>query len=87
MLFMTIYTCQPENRNELFKRVRERVAVPRGIKFIGSWIDFGETRGFSVYETEDIQAIVSLHLYYSDLVKMDTFPVSEVDLAIENISN
>ena len=60
MLFMTIYTWEPAQRNELIKRRLEKgLAFPKGLKVIGEWTDLTGGRGFMLFETEDPKVLMA----------------------------
>lgn len=48
MLFMDIWTWEPERRNEMEKRWAEW-KYPEGIKVIGEWFDLTGNRFFLLY--------------------------------------
>ena len=80
MLFMTIYTYEPEQRNEIFKRRLERGTGAReGIKIIGEWSYLGGHKGFMLFEANDPKVIIGMTMAWSDLMKFDTVPVLEID--------
>jgi uncharacterized protein with GYD domain len=80
MLFMTIYTYEPGQRNEIVKRRLERgTVVPEGVKVIGEWSYIGGGRGFMVLEAQDPKVIMATTLAWSDLIKFETLPVMETE--------
>jgi hypothetical protein len=80
MLFMSIYTYQPGQRNEIIKRRLERgTAVPEGVKVIGEWTDIGGHRGFMVFEAQDPKVIMGTTLAWSDLLEFEIVPVIETE--------
>jgi hypothetical protein len=80
MLFMTIYTYEPGQRNEIVKRRLERGTVaPEGVKVIGDWSYLGGGRGFMVFEAQDPNVMMATTLAWSDLIKFETIPVMETE--------
>jgi uncharacterized protein with GYD domain len=80
MLFMTIYTYEPGQRNEIVKRRLERgTVVSEGVKVIGEWSYIGGGRGFMVLEAQDPKVIMATTLAWSDLIKFETLPVMETE--------
>jgi hypothetical protein len=84
MHFMTIYTYEPARRNEIVKRRKERgPLVPEGVKVIGEWSYTDGGRGFIVFEAKDAKVIEPPALAWSDLVKLETLPVTEPEEAMK----
>jgi len=80
MLFMTVYTYEPGQRNEIVKRRLERgTVVSEGVKVIGEWSYIGGGRGFMVLEAQDPKVIMATTLAWSDLIKFETLPVMETE--------
>jgi len=78
MLFMNIYTWEPGQRNELFKRRMERGnALSDGVKLVGEWTDLGGGRGFLLIESNDPRACMASTNVWSDLMKTEPIPVIE----------
>lgn len=80
MLFMIIYTYEPEQRNETTKRRlhRQRV-IPEGMKVIGEWSFIGGGRGFMVLDAGDPKLLLRTFSAWSDLLKFEVFPVIETE--------
>ena len=84
MLFMTIYTYEPGQQNEIAKRRLEKgTVVPEGVKVIGEWSHVGGGRGFIVFEAKDSKVMEAATLAWSDLIKFETFPVKEPEEAMK----
>ena len=78
MLFLTIYTWEPEKRDVITKRRAEKGnMVPKGVKIIGEWTDLGGGRGFMLFETAEPK--IEWTLAWSDLMKMDVIPVVDTE--------
>ena len=74
MLFLVIYTWEPEKRDEIIKgRVEKGNMAPEGIKVLGEWTDLGGARGFMLYETAEPSIVWTMA--WSDLMNMDVIPV------------
>ena len=83
MLFMFVGTWEPWATKELQERVTKKgFILPEGIKFSPLWADWGGNRVFCMFETDDIKPIQEVHLYYNDLMKVETFPVVEVEMEV-----
>ena len=80
MLFMTTYTFEPGQMNEVIKRRLERGNVaPEGIKVIGEWVYPGALKGFMLCEVSDSKAMVRVFMPWTDLMKFETVPVVEAE--------
>ena len=76
MLFMSIYTWKPGQRNGLLTRRMEKGDfVAKGMKVVGEWTDLGGGRGFMLYESNDPKAMMATALGWTDLMEIDTIPV------------
>ena len=80
MLFMSIVTWEPEKRDEVIKRFKEKGAMTLpGRKVIGTWNAIGGNRVFRLVEIEDPKALVAAAVAWSDLVKIEEIPVIETE--------
>jgi hypothetical protein len=80
MLFMTVFTYPPANRNEVVKRRLDQGAlVPEGIKVLGEWSYTGSGRVFRLIEASDAASAFKGAYAWSDLGTVDTYPVMETD--------
>ncbi len=85
MLFMTIFTYQPERRNEVIKRRLEKGAlVPQGMQVIGEWSDIGGGRVFRLVSVDDPVAAVTAAGAWSDLGKYEIVPVMESEESLRH---
>ena len=76
MLFMSIYTYEPGNRDAIIKRRAEKGAMlPPGIKVLGEWSSMAGLRVFRLVEAEDPKAFVAAAMAWTDLGKLETYPV------------
>ena len=76
MLFMTIYTFEPENREAVIKRRAEKGAlVQAGAKIVGEWSSIVGHRVFRLVEVEDPRAMLAATAAWADLGKIEAFPV------------
>jgi len=80
MLFMIVYTYEPEQRNETTKRrLHQQRVIPEGMKVIGEWSFLGGGRGFMVLEVQDSKLLLKAFSAWSDLLKFEVFPVIETE--------
>lgn len=86
MLFMTIYTYKPGQRNEVLKRRQEKwLGFIEGVKVIDEWIDLGGGRGFTLIESSDSKGAMASTMVWSDLMKMEVVPVIETAELLEGL--
>jgi hypothetical protein len=80
MLFMTIYTWEPAQRNEIVKRRLETgLTISKETKVIGEWTDLGGGRGFLLFETGDPKVMIEATMRWSDLMEFETVPVIQTE--------
>ena len=76
MLFMTIFTYEPGNRDAVIKRRVEKGAmVPPGSKIVGEWSALTGGRVFRLVEVEDPRSMAGAAAAWADLGKIETIPV------------
>ena len=80
MLFMALFSYEPDKRDEVFKRVSEKgMMKPEGVKLIGHWDALQVGRGFGVWEAEDPKDVWAFHHAWSDLLKIEIVPIMETE--------
>jgi hypothetical protein len=80
MLFMTIYTFEPANRDAIIKRRAEKgPMVPAGAKIVGEWSSLVGHRVFRLVEVDDPRAMLAATYAVSDLGKIEAFPVMPME--------
>ena len=80
MLFMTVYTYPPANRDEVIKRRLEKgPQLPPEVKTLGEWSYIGSGRVFRLIEASDAASAFKGSYAWSDLGTVETYPVMEVD--------
>jgi hypothetical protein len=85
MLYMTIFTYEPEKRNEVMKRRLEKGAmVPQGMRVIGEWSAIGGGRVFRLVQVENPLAAVAAAGAWSDLGKYEIVPVMDSEEAMRH---
>lgn len=79
MLLLDITTFEPEKTVEVNKRWEqvESMDFPEGLKIAGQWFDAGGARVFTLYDVETIEDYMAYNLPFSDLCKVEVFPVIE----------
>ena len=80
MLFVNIYSYDPDKRDKIIARRLEKGRMfPKGIKVLGEWSAIGGSMGVIVCETDDPKALAQASLAWSDLLKSDIFPVLKTE--------
>jgi len=76
MLFVSLYSIPPENRNAAQEKFKQAGGgPPPGVKMIGRWHSAGGNRGVTIFEADDIQAVAQWAQQWSDLISFDIYPV------------
>jgi hypothetical protein len=84
MLFMTIYTYKPSNRDAVIKRRHEKgTQLPPEVKLVGEWSYTGGGRVFRLIDASDAAAAFKASYAWSDLGTIETYPVLEVDAVMK----
>ncbi len=79
MLFMSIFTYEPDKRDEILKRRAEGVFTPEGAKFVGQWSSTAGGRAFTLFELDDPLVAAQWSMVWNDLGKFEVFPVVDTD--------
>ena len=80
MLFMSVYTYEPAQRDEVIKRRAEKGAMaPPGMKIIGEWSDVTGGRVFRLVEVDDPRVMLGASAAWADLGKVESVPVMETE--------
>jgi hypothetical protein len=86
MLFMTIYTYKPANRDAVITRRLEKGSqLPPEVKSVGEWSYTGGGRVFRLIEASDAAAAFKASYPWSDLGTIETYPVIEVDAVMKMV--
>jgi hypothetical protein len=84
MLFMTVYTYEPGNREAVIKQRAEKgELLPPGVKAVGEWSAVGGGRVFRLVEADSVPALLAAVHPWADLGKIETYPVMPVDDVIK----
>jgi hypothetical protein len=86
MLFISVYTYEPQKRDEVIKRRSEGLFVPEGAKRLGQWSTTGGGRVFTLFEINDNMALAQWAASWNDLGKFETYPVVDTDELIKAIT-
>ena len=88
MLFMTVYTYKPSNRDAVIKRRLEKgPQLPPEVKSLGEWSYTGGGRVFRLIDTTDAAAAFKASYGWSDLGTVETYPVMEVESVMKIVGH
>lgn len=78
MLFMTIFSYEPEKRDEVISRALSKgTMVPEGAREIGQWSSTAGGKVFRLVDIDDPQVAYKGTYAWSDLGKIEIYPVME----------
>jgi len=83
MLFMAVFTYDPQDRDRVIERGLERAENPRGVKVKGEWYDISGHRVFRVFEANDAAHVAALFYDWTDLGVAELIPVVETEFALK----
>ena len=76
MLFMVSFTIRPENRSATIARFMETGGPPpAGVKMLGRWHGASGSRGYTVAEADNVEAVASWCHQWADLLTFHIEPV------------
>jgi len=88
MLFMSIYTYEPEKRHEnIHRRLEKGAIVPQGVKIHGEWSDLTGGRAFRLIEVDDPEAGLAASAAWNDIGKIELVPVMETEEVMEIVKS
>lgn len=88
MLFMTVFTYQPQARDEVMRRrVEKGPMMPNGMKLLGEWSHVGSGRVFRLIDVEDAAALPEATLPWTDIGSLDVYPVMEVEKILPRLKD
>ena len=80
MLFMTIYTYDPKDREAVIKRRAEKGAMaPPGMKIVGEWSGLTGGRVFRLVEVDDARVMLGATAAWAELGRIESIPVIETE--------
>jgi hypothetical protein len=84
MLFMTVYTYEPGNRQAVIrKRAEQGQLLPPGAKTLGEWSAVGGGPVFRLVEVDSVQTLLAAANPWADLGKIESYAVMPVDDVIK----
>ncbi len=80
MIFVTVYSFPPENRDACQARFKESGGMPpAGINLLGRWHAVGGLKGVHVCECDDAIAFAKWAQEWSDLLSIEIYPALDDD--------
>ena len=83
MLFIAVFTYDPQDRDRVVERGLEKAENPRGVKVKGEWFDISGHRVFRLFEADDAAHIAALFYNWTDLGVAELIPVVETEFALK----
>ena len=89
MLYMTIFTWEPDKADEVIKvraEIAKEVLTPAGMKAIGEWAVLGGNTVFRLVEADDPKVVLAAVMPWISLGKIESIPVIGVEEALKFIA-
>ena len=83
MLFMAVFTYDPQDRDRVVERGLVQTENPKGVKVKGEWYDISGHRVFRLFEADDAAHIAALFYDWADLGVAELIPVVETEFALK----
>jgi hypothetical protein len=83
MLFMAIFTYEPQDRDQVIQRRIKSPPAPKGVEVKGEWYDVSGHRVFRLFEADDVPHVAALFYDWADLGVAELIPVLETEFAIK----
>ena len=83
MLFMAVFTYDPQDRDRVIERGLEKADNPGGVEVKGEWFDISGHRVFRLFEASDAAHVAALFYDWTDLGVAELIPVVETEFALK----
>jgi len=83
MLFMAVFTYEPQDRDRVIQRRLEGADTAKGVQVKGEWFDISGHRVFRLFEAEDAAHMAASFYDWTDLGVAELIPVVDTDFAIK----
>jgi hypothetical protein len=83
MLFMAVFTYEPQDRDKVIERRLDKPEVTKGVKVKGEWFDVSGHRVFRLFESDDVAHVAASFYDWTDLGVAELIPVVETEYAIK----
>ncbi len=88
MLFMTVFTYEPHDRNEVIRRRVEKGAIiPKGVTLLGEWSHVGSGRVFRLIDVENADLLPQATMPWTDIGSVEVYPVVEVEKILPRLND
>ena len=83
MLFMAVFTYDPQDRDRVIERRMKNPRSSKGVKIQGEWFDVSGHRVFCLFEADDVGHIAATFYDWSDLGVAELIPVVDTEFAVK----
>jgi hypothetical protein len=83
MLFMAIFTYDPQDRNQVIQRRMKSAPARSGVEVKGEWYDVSGHRVFRLFEADSVAHVAALFYDWTDIGVAELIPVLETEFAIK----
>ena len=83
MLFMAVFTYDPQDRDRVIERRMKNPRSSKGVKIQGEWFDVSGHRVFCLFEADDAAHVAASFYDWSDLGVAELIPVVDTEFAIK----
>ena len=83
MLFMAIFTYEPQDRDRVIERRLGSPPNPKGVKVKGEWYDVSGHRVFRLFEADEAAHVAVLFYDWTDLGVAELIPVVDTEFAVK----
>ena len=83
MLFMAVFTYEPQDRDRVIARRLENPANLKGVRVKGEWFDVSGHRVFRLFEADDAGHVAALFYDWTDLGVAELIPVVDTEFAVK----
>jgi len=87
MLFMAVFTYDPQDRDRVVERRLKNPESPKGVKVKGEWFDISGHRVFRLFEAEEAAHLAALFYDWTDLGVAELIPVVETEFALRMLKS
>ena len=83
MLFMAVFTYEPQDRDRVIERRMENLKISKGVRIKGEWFDVSGHRVFCLFEADDAAHVAASFYDWRDLGVAELIPVVDTEFAIK----
>ena len=86
MLFISIFTYEPDKRDAVLKRRAESLFTPEGAKCLGQWSSTTGGQAFTLFEVDNALIMSQWTYAWNDLGKFEVFPVVDTEELLKSMA-